>query len=151
MIVSWTSQILASWVIGFVSVTWLRIRLILSRLVCKFVSTYPESESESHSVVFGSLWPYELYSPCNSPSQNRLSLLQGILPTQGWNPGLPHCRQILYQLSHKGSSRILEWVAYPFSRGSSWPRNLTMVSCIVGRFFTNWAIREAMYPEHLLM
>jgi len=43
------------------------------------------------------------------------SLLQGIFPTQGWNPGLPHCRQILYQLSHKGSPRILEWVAYPFS------------------------------------
>ena len=35
-----------------------------------------------------------------------LSLLQEIFPTQGSNPGLPHCRQILYQLSHKGSS---EW------------------------------------------
>ena len=35
----------------------------------------------------------------------------GIIPTQGLNPGLPHCRQILYQLSHKGSPRILEWVA----------------------------------------
>ena len=32
-----------------------------------------------------------------------LSLLQGIFPTQGWNPGLPHCRQFLYQLSHQGS------------------------------------------------
>ena len=42
-----------------------------------------------------------------------LSLLQGIFPTQGSNPGLPHCGQILYQLSHKGSPRILEWVAYP--------------------------------------
>ena len=42
-----------------------------------------------------------------------LSLLQGIFPTQGSNPGLPHCRQILYQLSHQGSPRILQWVAYP--------------------------------------
>ena len=42
-----------------------------------------------------------------------LSLLQGIFPTQGLSPGLLHCRQILYQLSHKGSPRILEWVAYP--------------------------------------
>ena len=42
-----------------------------------------------------------------------LSLLQGIFPTQGLNPGLPHCRQFLYQLSHKGSPRILEWEAYP--------------------------------------
>ena len=47
------------------------------------------------------------------------ALLQGIFPTQGSNPGLPHCRQILYCLSHQGSPRILEWVAYPFSRGSS--------------------------------
>ena len=47
------------------------------------------------------------------------ALLQGIFPTQGLNPGLSHCRQILYQLSHQGSPRILEWVAYPFSRESS--------------------------------
>ena len=60
-----------------------------------------------------------LYSPWNSPSQNtglgNLSLHQGIFPTQGSNPGLPHCRKILYQLSHKGHPRILEWVTYPFS------------------------------------
>ena len=90
-----------------------------------------------------------VYSPWNSPGKNTgvwsLSLLQGIFPTQGLNPGLPHCKQILYQLSHKGSPRILEWVAYPFSRGSSWPRHQTWVSCIAGRFFTNWAIREAQY------
>ena len=54
-----------------------------------------------------------------------LSLLQGIFPTQGSNPDLQHCRQILYQLSHQGSPRLLEWVAYPFSRGSSQPRNQT--------------------------
>ena len=72
------------------------------------------------------------------------SLLQRIIPTQGSNPCLPHCKQILYQLSHKGSPRILEWVAYPFSSGSSRPRNRTGVSCIAGVFFTNWAIREAL-------
>ena len=49
----------------------------------------------------------------------------GIFPTQGSNPGFPHYRRILYQLSHQGSPRILEWVAYPFSRGSSQPRNQT--------------------------
>ena len=47
------------------------------------------------------------------------------------------CRRILYQLSHKGSPRMLEWVAYPFSRGSSKPRNQTKFSCIAGGFFTN--------------
>ena len=79
--------------------------------------------------------PFGLYSLWNSLGQNTavgssLSLLQGILPSQGSNPGLLHCRWILYQLSHRGSPRILEWVAYPFSRGSSWPRNRTRVSCI---------------------
>ena len=75
-------------------------------------------------------------------------LLQGIFPTQGLNLGLLHCRQILYQLSYKGNpkvkmkvaqayltlcnpmdytvhgilqTRILEWVAFPSSRGSSQP------------------------------
>ena len=65
-----------------------------------------------------------------------MSLLQGIFPTQGLNWSLLHCRQILYQLSHQGSPRILESVAYPFSSGSSQPRNRTRVSCITGRFFT---------------
>ena len=55
-------------------------------------------------------------SPWNSPGQNTrvvsLSLLQGIFPTQGSNPGLPHCRWVFYRLSHKGSPRILEWITY---------------------------------------
>ena len=49
------------------------------------------------------------------------ALLQGVFPTQGLNLGLPHCRRILYHLSHQGSPRIPEWVAYLFSRGSSDP------------------------------
>ena len=53
--------------------------------------------------------PHGLYSPWNSPGQNTgassRSLLQGIFPTQGSNPGLPDCRPILYQLSHQGSPR----------------------------------------------
>ena len=104
-------------------------------------------KSESCSVMSNSLQPHGLYSKWNSPGQNTgagsLSLLQGIFPIQGSNPGLPHCRQILYQLSHQGSPRILEWVAYPFSSRSSRPRNWTGVSCIAGGFFPNWAIREA--------
>ena len=68
---------------------------------------------------------------------------KGIFPTQGSNTGLPPCRCILYYLNHKGSPGILEWVAYPFSSGSSWPRNRTRVSCIAGEFFTNLAIKEA--------
>ena len=103
--------------------------------------------SENHSVLFDSLQPHGLYIPWNSPGQNTgvgsLSLLQRIFPTQGWNPGLQHCRRILHQLSHKGNPRILKWVAYPFSSGYSQPRNWIRVSCIAVRFFTNWTIREA--------
>ena len=98
-------------------------------------------ESKGHSVMSDSLRPHGLYSPLNSPGQNTgvgsLSLLQGIFPTQGLNPDLPHCRRILYQLNHKGSPRIMEWITYPFSSGSSPPRNQTRVSCIAGGFFTN--------------
>ena len=86
-------------------------------------------------------------SPWNSPGQNTgvgsLSLLQGIFPTQGLNPGLPQYKWILYQLSHQGNPRTLEWVIYPFSSRSSRPRGRTRVSCIAGGFFTSWAIREA--------
>ena len=105
------------------------------------------AESESRSVMSDSLQPHGLYSPWNSPGLNTgvgsRSLLQWIFPTQGWNSGLPHCRWTLYQLSHKGSPRILEWVAYPFSSGSSWPVNRTRVSCAACGFFINWALREA--------
>ena len=104
-------------------------------------------ESESSLAVSNSLWPQGLNSPWNSPGQNtgvgNLSLLQGIFPTQGSKPGLPHCRRILHHLSHKGSPRMLAWVACPLSGGSFWPRNRIRVSCIAAGFFTIWATREA--------
>ena len=103
---------------------------------------------------FSRVWlcdPMDYISPWNSSGQNTrlcsLSLLQGIFPTQGSNPSLPQCRQILYQLSHKGSPKILEWVAYPFSSGYSWPRNLTRVSSTASGFFINWSVREAQDTE----
>ena len=102
-------------------------------------------ESETCSAMSNCLWPHGLYNPWNSPGQNTgvgsLSLLQGIFPTQGSNLGLPHCRQILYQLSHKRSPWILEWVAYRFFSGSSQNRNRTGVSCVAGGFFTHRATR----------
>ena len=87
---------------------------------------------KSCSVMSDSLRHHGLYSPGDSPGQNTgvgsLSLLQGIFPTRGLNPSLPHCRQILYQLSHKGSPRILEWVAYPFSSGNTQDRIIAILS-----------------------
>ena len=46
-------------------------------------------------------------------------------------------------------ARILEWVAISFSRGSSWPRDWTQVSCIAGRLFIVWATREENYYQHV--
>ena len=101
-------------------------------------------KSLSRVWLFATPW---IYSPWNSPSQNTgvdsLSLLQRIFLTQGLNQGLPRCRWILYQQNHQGSPRILEWVAYPFSSGSSWPRDQARVSHIAGGFLTSWATREA--------
>ena len=102
---------------------------------------------DAHSCL--TLQPHGLHSPWNSPGQNTgvdsLSLLQGIFPTQGLNTGLLHCRRILYPVSHQRSPRILEWVAYPFSRGSSRPRNQTLVSCIADGFFAIRATRETHF------
>ena len=73
---------------------------------------WPHMAWPSCSFMSNSLRPHGLYSPWNSPGQNigvsSLSLLQGIVPTQGLNPGLLHCKWVLYQLSHKERPRILE-------------------------------------------
>ena len=80
------------------------------------------TEQLAHTVTNIIKWKWKLLSRVqlfatprtvwNSLGQNTeggsLSLLQGILPTQGSNPDLPHCRQILHQLSHKGSPNIIE-------------------------------------------
>ena len=166
-------------------------------------------------IMSDSLQHHGLQGPWNLGQNTEVgsSLLQGIFPTQGWNPGLPHCRQILYQVSHKGSKTTLEWVVYPFSSGSSqpgielvspalqvdslptelsekpptvkviqscttlcnpmdymvhgilqakileWvaipfskvssqPKDQTQVSCIAGRFFTSWATRGSSRQEY---
>ena len=110
----------------------------------------------------------------NSPGKNTgvdcHSLLQRIFLTQGLNSGLLHCRQILYHLSYREvlkvkvaqlcptlcdtmyyivpgipQDRILEWVAFPVSRGSSQPRDRTQVSHISWGFFTakvTWEAQE---------
>ena len=77
---------------------------------------------------------------------------RGIFPTQRSNPGLVLCRLILYQLSYQGSPRILEWVAYPFSSRSSWPRNQTRSRALQVDCFISWATREALviqWASHL--
>ena len=105
-----------------------------------------KSESESHWVMSDFLWPHGLYSPWNSAGPNTgvgsLPLLQGIFPTQGSNPGLLHCRWILYQLSHKGS--LMTSIALPYaadmpSLHQSGPHQ---------RIRENWSIEELRIFGH---
>ena len=94
---------------------WFYFCVNLARLRSQIIQMETHLEVESRSVVSTSLQPHGLCSPWNSPGKNtgvgKPFPSPGVFP----NPGLLHCRQIFYQLSHQGSPRILEWVAYPFS------------------------------------
>ena len=71
------------------------------------LASYQTDISKSLSCVRHGRWPARLLHPWDSPGKNTgvccHSLLQGIFPTQGSNPGLPHCRQTLYHLNQQGS------------------------------------------------
>ena len=73
------------------------------------------------------------------------ALLQGIFPTQG-STRSPTLQVNSLPAEPPGKSKNTRVAAYPFSRGSSWPRNQTGVSCIAGGFFISWATREAHAP-----
>ena len=86
-----------------------------------FTNTTSSVQKEWKSLTHVQLCdPMDYISPWNSPGQNTgvgsLSLLQGIFSAQGGNPGLLHCRRILFQRSHQGQPGMLDWVACPFSR-----------------------------------
>ena len=72
-------------------------------------------------------------------------ILWRILKVKVTQACLTLCDPMDYTVHGILQARILEWVAVPFSKGSSQPRNRTGVSCIVGGFFTNWAMREAQW------
>ena len=90
-------------------------------------------------------------SPWKSACQcrgHRFDHWSGKIPHEKWKP-LSHVQLFAtpWTIVHGIlQARILEWVAYPFSGGSSQPRDQTEVSCIAGRFFTSWATREAKIP-----
>ena len=115
----------------------------------KVIST----QSESRSVMSDSLQTLGLYSPWNSLGQNTgvgsLSLLQGIFPTQGLNPGLPHCRQILYQVNHQESPRNTEVgsLSLPHQIFPTQDSNRGLLHA--GGFSTSWATREALLSPRL--
>ena len=112
----------------------------------KFYHSVNKTESESRSVVSDSLLPRGLSCSWNSPGQNTgvgsLFPSPGDLRNPGIEPRSPTLQADSLQAEPQGSPRILEWVAYPFSSRSSWPRNWTEVSCIASRDLTNWARRE---------
>ena len=120
-------------------------------------------ESESHSVMSSSLQPHGLYSPWNSPGQNiavsSCSLPQEIFPIQGLNPCLPHCRQILSQLSHQ---KQLSMNTYLFKYAFFWSlflnnfagHKILRVYFLVdfarsySTFFNIYSMSEKLYTSH---
>ena len=95
--------------------TWWRKILLLKNVSIEISKTERESKSSSHSVMSNSLWPHALeptglLCQWNAPGKNTgvgcHSLLQGMFRTRGSNPGLLHCRHILYHLSHEGSPKL---------------------------------------------
>ena len=93
-----------------------------------------------------SLPPHGLYSPW-STGVSSLFLLQGIFQPRDRTQVSCIAGGFFTSWATR-EARILEWVAYPFSSGSSQTRNWTRVSCIAGRFFTNWAMKEAMISKN---
>ena len=116
------------------------LHLFLNRLQL-YLKSLVKWKSLSHVWLFATPWTRPWHSPGQNTGVGDLFLLQGNFQPRDWTQ-VTRIAWILYQLSHKGSPRALGWVAYPFSRGPSWLRNWTRVSCIAGGFFTNWAIRE---------
>ena len=93
--------------------------------------------------LFVTLWTVARQAPL-SMGVGCHSLLQGIVPTQGLNSGLLHCRQILYQLSHKGSPGILEWVAFPS------PVDLPDSGIEPGSAVLQWILYQLSYQRSLM-
>ena len=130
-----------------------------------FCLCYESNESESHSVIIRLFaTPQIIYNPWNFPGHNTgvgsHSLLQGSSQSRdqtqvshiaggcftSWATRetlVPNFLQLHGQYHGIPQARILEWVAIPFSRGSSQPRDGIQISCIEGGFFTSWATREA--------
>ena len=106
-------------------------------------------ESESHSVVSNSLRPHGLYSPWNSPGQKSgvgsLSLLQGIFPTQGSNPGLPHRR--CNSLPAEPHGRNWNWYS-PLNGNLAIP-NKTYVFVLGPNIFTPKKLSWIIYTQNM--
>ena len=85
----------------------------------------------------GNIMEFKVLKPPSQPLPYHEMRVAQLCPTLG-NPMDHRVHGILH-------ARILEWVAFPFSRGSSQPRDRTQVSCITGKFFTSWATREATW------
>ena len=81
-----------------------------------------------------------ILSHCDVGGQNHVGIVAQLYPTLCYTLDYSSPSSSVHEISQ---ARILEWVATYFSRGYSWPRDQTQVSCIAGRFFSIWAFREA--------
>ena len=110
-------------------------RLLVASLLSSNALCVGAAPSPLHQkLVNGPQWPFDYAHRGITATQVKVAQL---CPTL--------CNPMDYRIHGILQARILEWVVFPFSRGSSQPRDWTQVSCIAGRFFTSWATRDA-YP-----
>ena len=97
--------------------------------------------------LWGHLYPFLICFPSSHPFERWKVLVASVVSDSLWPP--MDCRLPGSSVHEILQARILEWVAIPFSRGSSWPRDRAYISCIPGGFFTIWATREALQIFHV--
>ena len=118
---------------------WLVIQSLFQVVLIHSLHSFPRRPQLVHVLIFQAACEAGTFS-CSPSALHRV--LCCVLSPQSCST---LCNPMDYTVQGILQARILEWVAFPFSRGSSQPRDRTQVSHIAGGFFTSWAIREALF------
>ena len=110
--------------------------IISSIIIFTSISTYFIASHMWQHHNFLHEWLYMPVSSVLAHSLKQVVLVSQLCPTLCYPMDCSSPGSCVYGFLQ---ARILEWVAFPFSNGSSWPRDRSWVSCIAGRFFTIWA------------
>ena len=112
-------------------------------VICTYNRILGALKKENSAICNNMEKSWENYALCNkSGTEDKYSMRLKKVKAKVIQSCLTLCNPVDYTVHGIPQARILEWVAFPFSRGSSQPRDGTQVSRIAGGFFTNWAIRE---------
>ena len=115
--------------------------------ICETLIAIGEDSQICIPILFPTLISNFIFSICLSGltymKMNPTITTKSIVKVKVAQSCLTFCDPVNYTVNWIFQATVLEWVAFPFSRGSSQPRDQTQVSHIAGRFFTSWATREA--------